>query len=90
MVTNLPAQVCRQCGEQTFSTQTLTVMQGIRDGLAPPPRVSTLHVYDFEDIETSRETTSSDLKADPARVVVASSRIEPTRSVTSAANETDS
>ncbi len=48
LVENVPAMVCPNCGEQVFSGPTVEVIKRIRDGQVPGPRLSYLHIYDFE------------------------------------------
>lgn len=50
LVENVPAQVCRQCGERTYSTRTLTTLQRVRDGEVVASHVVPVSVYDFDDI----------------------------------------
>ena|SRR5581483_9060283 len=49
VVKNVPASVCRQCGERSYSTPVLNTLKRIRDGKGPAPRLDYLYAYDFDE-----------------------------------------
>lgn len=83
MVTNLPAEVCRQCGERILSTQTLNLLQRIRDGEAPNPSLAYLNVYDFDEINQGAARSPGEIEASSSLIVVGKTDIgvDPLRDV---------
>lgn len=70
LVTNLPAEVCRQCGERTYSTRTLAALKRVCDGEGPNPQLGHLYVYDFDEIDRRAGERVGDLiSLSPALVV---------------------
>ena len=69
LITNLPAEVCRQCGERTYSTRTLNVLKRIRDGEAPNPQLGHLIVHDFDEIDPGASPGVSDFEVSSHLVV---------------------
>ena len=49
VIENLPALVCRQCGERYFTPETHDLVVSLVTGPAHPARVETLEVYDAAD-----------------------------------------
>ncbi len=47
-VDGLPASVCIQCGEKLLSSDTMDVLDSIRNGAAHPVSVAVIPVYDFD------------------------------------------
>jgi hypothetical protein len=60
LIANLPAEVCVQCGERTYSTKALTALTRVRDGKAPAPKLGHLYVYDYDEIDGSAQRSSGD------------------------------
>lgn len=46
-VENIPAEVCRQCGERMFSGRVVEALEAIRDGTIEPTRTAEIKVYDL-------------------------------------------
>ena len=76
LITNLPADVCCQCGEQTYSTHTLTVLQRARDGEAPEPRLGYVHVFDFEELNRNHAAMDGSVEMAQSLVVLASTTVD--------------
>jgi YgiT-type zinc finger domain-containing protein len=47
---NVPAEVCRQCGEQIFSAKTVQAMEERRAGGTTPTKMIDTPVYDLADV----------------------------------------
>jgi len=59
LVRNVPASVCGQCGEQAFSDHVVDVLERIRDGDGPAPRLEYLYAYDYEEAARRPEPTAA-------------------------------
>jgi hypothetical protein len=75
LITNLPASVCVQCGEQTYSTRTLNALKRIRDGDGPDPALRTMLVFDFEEIEHGNKPRVGEFELPRSLVIVASTSL---------------
>jgi YgiT-type zinc finger domain-containing protein len=47
---NVPAQVCRQCGETLFGAEVVKLMEDLGRGERPPTRMDRVPVYDFAQV----------------------------------------
>lgn len=47
---NVPALVCRQCGEMLFRPETVKLMEELGQGERPPSRMERVPVYDFAEV----------------------------------------
>ena len=47
---NVPASVCRQCGESLLSAATARLIDQLARGERPPTRTEEVLVYDFEKV----------------------------------------
>jgi len=50
MVENVPAEVCRRCGEKYFSDAIVEVFERVRDGRTLPGRNGRILVFDFVEL----------------------------------------
>ena len=50
IVENVPASVCRLCGDAAFSGETVDALEKIRNGECQPSGSRTVQVYDFENL----------------------------------------
>ena len=75
LITNLPADVCRQCGERTYATTTLAALERIRDGDGPDPQLGYMHVLDFDEVGRSAAVSVSDYRVPQSLVVHASTTV---------------
>lgn len=48
---NVPALVCRQCGEKLFRPETVERMDELGRGERPPSRIAQVPVYDLAEVE---------------------------------------
>ena len=51
VVENVPAYVCRLCGDKSFSAETVTALEKIKNGEARPSRHEILQVFNFEQLD---------------------------------------
>jgi hypothetical protein len=51
VVENVPAFVCRLCGDKSFSGETLTALEKIKNGEARVSRVQFIRVFDFDRLD---------------------------------------
>ncbi len=58
IVENVPAEVCRLCGETTYSGETGTVLEKIIKGEAGPGRLKPIRVFDFNNLDEGGENVT--------------------------------
>lgn len=58
VVRDVPASVCEQCGERSFSDAVVDVLERIRDGGGPQPRLGYLYAYDYNEAARRPERTT--------------------------------
>ena len=64
IVENVPASVCRLCGDAAFSGETVNALEKIRNGECQPTGSRTVRVYDFENLSQNldKETQLDSLR----------------------------
>lgn len=50
VVENLPASVCRLCGDESYSGETVEALEKVKNGDFRPTSVRVLRVFDFENL----------------------------------------
>ena len=64
IVDNLPARVCRLCGDKSFSDKAISALEAIRDGQAGPSSIQSIRIFDFNHPNSGPAT-------DPPRYILA-------------------
>src|SRR4051812_30792866 len=57
VVRDVPATVCGQCGERTYSTSVLQTLKRIRDGDGPTPVLAYSYAYEYDEASQNRRVT---------------------------------
>ena len=65
LMENVPALVCRLCGEKSYSGEVVSALEKIKNGEAKASDWLTFQVFDFKQLSKARNSEKSET-ADPA------------------------
>lgn len=60
LMENVPALVCRLCGEKSYSGEVVSALEKIKNGEAKASNWQTFQVFDFKQLDKSRNSEKSE------------------------------